>query len=209
MRANWTDADTFFLHHLYDLQIKSMVNYIYYGERLKKMLFVSFWMEVIIASTASGSGLASLQLPDYVWRTLLAVAAVAAIIRPIYAPGKKIEIFSKQKHGYTTNYFAVKKLAFAISQCEAITAETRQRYGVIMDRHAQLSFDDEPTPRQREMQKAMKDANGNLPPQALWWPRQLLQPTSLEGAANIRSAAVTDIGSPQSLRLPEPQRRTG
>ena len=55
---------------------------------------------------------------------LALMAAVIAVVRPIYARGKKIEGFTRQQQGYHANFFALKKLASAIRQEEALTLIT-------------------------------------------------------------------------------------
>lgn len=91
MAETWTDANIDLLRHIYELQSKSLTNAYYYGRRLYVMQTIAFWMEVAIAATASGSGLASLATiaSGYIWKTLILIAAAIAIVRPIYAPGKK------------------------------------------------------------------------------------------------------------------------
>src|SRR5215472_8676930 len=122
------------------------MNSLYYSERLRYLQQVSLVMEFIIAATASGSGIAALasqtssnHIIQYLWKFLLLVAALVSIIRPLYAPGKKIETMTRQQHGYTANYFALKKLAHDIRQGGKISDEVRRRFDTIFDRHVQLA----------------------------------------------------------------------
>src|SRR6266853_5647480 len=91
----WTDADLGALKAIYELMCTSRMNSLYCERRLREIQRISFWMEVLIAATASGSGLASLNtfstaIGHSIWQALALIAAAVAIIRPIYAPGKKI-----------------------------------------------------------------------------------------------------------------------
>jgi hypothetical protein len=172
MAETWTDANIDLLRHIYELQSKSLTNAYYYGRRLHVMQTIAFWMEVAIAATASGSGLASLaSIASGVWQTLILIAAAVAIVRPIYAPGKKIEHLSRLVQGYSTNYFALGKLSFAISQAGLVNDETRRRYDLIFDRHVQLSSDDEPTWNERLLAKAEERTKTVLPESLFWWPK--------------------------------------
>jgi hypothetical protein len=172
---NWTDADTALLQGVYILQCKSRMNAIYYERRLGRLQKHSFWMEVAIALAASGSGVgAALQTnkpwgPE-IWQALALVAAFVAIIRPIYAPGKKIEIFTRQHQGYHANFFALDKLAFGIRQAGQVTDEHRRRYDTFYDRHVQLSTEDEQTPHDRCLTYARRRTEQELPSNKFWWP---------------------------------------
>lgn len=148
-------------------------------------------MEATIAATASGSGIASLLVKSegyvgiigqYAWPIIALIAAISAIVRPIYAPGKKIEAFTRQHQGYLANYFALKKLAFAIRQDAKITDEHRRRYETIFDRHVQLSTDakaseDEAAPKDRYRAEAEARTRKELPPDSFWWPPRAASPT--------------------------------
>jgi hypothetical protein len=197
MTASWTDADYGLLNEVYQFQCISRMNEIYYGRRLKEVQRLSFAMELVIAGTASGSGLASLSAASVwgqsIWQLLLYVAAAVAIVRPIYAPGKKIELLTRQQHGYLSNYFALKKLAFAIRQNNGISNEIRRRFDTIFDRHVQISADDE-TPSRRHLKQARLQAEIDLPSSGFWWPKPKTEtevssvPESAETERNVSRA---------------------
>lgn len=84
---------------------------------------------------------------------------------------KKIEHLSRLVQGYSTNYFALGKLSFAISQAGLVNDETRRRYDLIFDRHVQLSADDEPTWNERLLAKAEERTKTVLPESLFWWPK--------------------------------------
>jgi hypothetical protein len=183
-KPTWSHASLDVLDNVYQLQCLSRMNAIYYGLRLSRVQTISFWMEVTIAATASGSGLASIVansadfigiLGQAIWPLVAIVAALFAIVRPIYAPGRKIEAFTRQHQGYQANYFALKKLAFAIRQENTITSEHRRRYDTCFDRHVQLSTDgksseDEVAPNDRFRKEAEARTRAELPSDRFWWP---------------------------------------
>jgi len=176
MVSNWVDADVALLNGVYTLQCKSRMNAIYYERRLGQLQRHSFWMEIAIALAASGSGVGSLLQNNKlwgpeIWQTLALVAAVVAIIRPIYAPGKKIETFTRQQQGYLANFFNLEKLAFGIRQEGHVTGEHRRRYDTCYDRYVQLSTEDEPAPHQQCLVYAQRRTEQELPPAHFWWPQ--------------------------------------
>jgi hypothetical protein len=171
----WTDADQALLGDVYKLQCTSRMNVIYYEMRLGRLQFYSFWMEVVIAATASGSGLAAFAKGatgwvEQLWQALALVAAVVAVIRPIYAPGKTIEAFTRQLHGYRANSFGLEKLAAAIRQEASVTKYHRQRYDTFFDHYAQLSADDEVSPKEKLRVRAFDRVKQELPDDLFWRP---------------------------------------
>jgi hypothetical protein len=179
MSSGWKGADVALLSNVYDLQCVSRMNALYYERRLSQLQNHSFWMEVVTAATASGSGLAALTLfatipGRWAWQALALVAAVVAVVRPIYAPGKKIEAFTRQHQGYHGNFFALKKLAFEIRQDGSVTPDHRKRYDTLFDRHVQLSTEDEVTPDRKFLEEARRLAEKELPPGGFWWPDSAL-----------------------------------
>lgn len=176
MPCNWVDADVALLKGVYTLQCKSRMNTIYYERRLGQLQRHSFWMEIAIALAASGSSVGALLQANKswgpeIWQALALVAAVVAIIRPIYAPGKKIETFTRQQQGYHANFFNLEKLAFRIRQEGHVTDEHRRRYDSLYDRYVQLSTEDEPAPYERCLAYAQRRTEQELPPAQFWWPQ--------------------------------------
>jgi hypothetical protein len=177
----WTQADVGLFEEIYQLTCTSRLNALYYSERLRSLQRISLWMEFTIAATASGSGIAALAtdagtMGSIAWKVVLLIAAVVAVIRPIYAPGKKIEQLTRQEQGYTTNYFALKKLAHTARQTEQITDDSRKSFDTIFDRHVQLSGDDEFAPDGRLLERCRTKTLEELPRHRYWWPFTSLMP---------------------------------
>ena len=179
----WSDADESLLDEIYKLEKLSRMNSIYYELRLSRVKKISFWMEVSIATTASGSGLASLLahgqgyvgwMGQYIWPVIAIIAATAAIIRPIYGPGRMIEAYVRQHQGYQGNYFSLRKLALEVRQEGKISEGHRRAYFSHYERHVQLSeaklAEDEAAPSDKVRNEAMRRADEELPREKFWWP---------------------------------------
>ena len=192
----WSDADTGLLVALYETLCTSRLSAIYYELKLRRVRVIALWMEIAIAVTASGSGIASLVTGDKgllgeyarpVWPLIALVAAACAIVRPIYSPSSKIEALTRQHQGYATNYFSLKKLALAIRQEGAVNPEHRRRFDTFFDRHVQLSTDakseDESAPNSRLRQIARQRTDKELPPDVFWWPPSVRQQMKAEKQA--------------------------
>jgi hypothetical protein len=207
----WTDADVALLGDTYDLECTSRMNVLYYEKRLGRLQLISFWMEVVIAATASGSGLAAVTLiksepGQWLWQGLALLAAAVAVIRPIYAPGKKIEAVTRQLQGYHANFFALKKLAAAIRQEASVTNDHRRRYDTFFDRHVQLSAEDELTPNQKCLAEARKRAGKELPVDNFWWPQygpgDVARPQQPPETTDVRTGEVVTLPSQSPAATP-------
>lgn len=184
----WPDADLGLLREIYELQCTSRMNAIYYGARLGALQKEAFFMEVVTAVTASGSGVAALTLwnqgaGQVLWQGLALTAAVVAVIKPLRAPGKRIEVFTRQQQGYQANYFALKKLGFLIRQAGAVTDDHRKRYDTVYDRHVQLNTEDESTPDEDLRREAQDKVKRELPGSAFWWPTTPPRPALTDARA--------------------------
>jgi hypothetical protein len=189
----WPDADIALLKEIYELQCTSRMNAIYYGARLGALQKEAFFMEVVTAITASGSGVATLTVWDQpgwrnLWVGLAVVAAVVAVVKPLRAPGKRIEVFTRQQQGYQANYFALKKLAFLIRQGGGVTDDHRKRFDTIYDRHVQLNTEDESTPDENLRREAQEGVKKELPPTGFWWPSAPPRPAITDARPTLEPA---------------------
>lgn len=171
----WPDRDIALLQSIYELTCTSRMNAIYYSKRLGALQRESFFMEVTTAITASGSGVAALTLwnqgaGQVIWQGLALTAAVVAVVKPLRAPGKRIEVFTRQQQGYHANFFALKKLAFSIRQAGAVSDDHRKAYDTVYDRHVQLNTEDEATPDDDLRREAQEAVRREFPDRAWWWP---------------------------------------
>lgn len=204
MATRWSDADLALLGSVYDLQCTSRMSAIYYEMRLARLMSIAFWMEVLTAATASGSGLLAVLNESGgwgrgAWQALALCAALVAIIKPIYAPGKKIEVFTRQQQGYHANFYSLKKLAFSMRQEGVVTDAHRRHYDTVFDRHVQLSTEDENVPDQRLVKIARDRTAAELPPASFWFPEPAAGDAELP-APEIELAEQTEAAGPGAPR---------
>lgn len=173
--ASFSPAGRALLEEIYSLQREVRMSAIYYEARLSRVQRAAMALEVSVALTASGSGLTGLAFwsSDWgqpVWAAITIAATVAAIVKPIYASGAKIELFTRQHQGYLENFFALKKLGFAIRQDEAVSADHRKLFDTIFDRHVQITSEDENNPDRKLLHEAQRLCEEELPSDIFWRP---------------------------------------
>lgn len=166
--------DRVFLEAVFLLQCTSKMNAYYYEARLAAAQRASTIMEFVLAAAASGGAFAGLvwwtttEWGKWTWAALTGLSAVMAVVKPIYAPGRRIELFTRQHQSYYNNFFALQKLVFMLKQSEEITDEHRKRYDTIYDRHVQLAADDEAVPSSQAQRRAEQRAKDAMPPDDFW-----------------------------------------
>ena len=164
-----------FLNELCDLQCTSRMNTIYYERRLAQIRRYPFWMDVVVALAASGSGLASIIVVGYpigvtLLRFLAVAAAIVAVVRPIYRPEAKMESFLRQAEFYTSNFFDLKALSSQVKQSGKVRQSHRQTFAVLSERHKDASKRDERPSKRSLLHKAMEEVREEMPAGEFWWP---------------------------------------
>jgi hypothetical protein len=197
----WSDADIALLGDIYDLQCTSRMNAIYYGHRLGQLQREAFVLELFTAITATGSGVGAIAFwnsgfGSTLWQVLALLAALAAIIKPLRAPARRIEVFSRQQQAYHANFFALKKLARDLRQAGAVRPELREQFDACYDRHVQLSLEDEQTPDDLLRDVAQRAVARELPRDRFWWPVRAM-PAAGPGEAIALPSPSNDPGTAQ------------
>lgn len=206
MPTPWTDADRTLLREIYKLQRTAHMNELYYAKRLGQVQRWATLLEIATAITASGSGVAALTIwqgdaGKALWQLLAVVAAVAAVLKVVLAPSKRVELLTRQLQGYRANYFALKKLGFDISQHGAVTDDIRKRHATFYDRHVQLGSEDEQTPDRVLLEAAQDECDTALPASSFWWPADGTEPVFTPAPGARPGTALVPVAAPAPPRL--------
>lgn len=124
---------------VYDLYRTARLNVKYYSGRLSALQRVNFWVEFILAATASTSAIAAFTLWEtkygaLAWRTLGALSAVLAIMKPLLKLTEKIRKLEEVITGYRVLEHDLKKLEVSIRQKRAYDKELYDRFVAALDR---------------------------------------------------------------------------
>lgn len=171
----WTDADRIFLNRVYqDLRVARLMA-LYYEDRLKFYRRADSIFEVSIAIGATSSGVAgwalwSTESGKFLWGIISAAASIAAILKPIYASAKKIELATRQHSGWHALYFSYDKITFRLSQEQKLSPAIRLRYDELLERKTRLGAEDEKNIDHRLLVKIQERVELELPEGAFWIP---------------------------------------
>jgi hypothetical protein len=144
--SGFYDEDVVLIHRLWDDLRTAKMNVCYYGARLASANNWNLAFELSLAIGATGSGAAGWAIwkePSYawIWAIIAGAASLISIIKPILAPGKKIEISTRQHQSCHTLYFGLEKLIFQIQQDRHVSEDVRKRFDTTFDRRTQTSLD--------------------------------------------------------------------
>jgi hypothetical protein len=177
MTRAWPKGDVALLGEIYVLRLSARMNVVYYKEETVRIQTWSACLSLATALMAGGTGIgtffnnsvSSLLFLDAL-KITATLAAVAAIIRPIYAPMKRIERATRQVRGYQTNFNALRSLLISIETHGSMTQEHKKKFSTILERHNQLEIGDDCCVNYKRLVKAEKIAMSEFPKVMEWWP---------------------------------------
>jgi hypothetical protein len=173
----WPAQHILLLKRIYELRLTLRVNAIYYERRLRRVQMWSFWLSILIALTVSGSGIGTIlhmnDTPPWLHSTFtgtMIIATIASIVRPIYAPAKRVERFTRQWRAYESNFNAIDKLLINIQTKGNVQDQHIRRFDSIFDRYVATESNDDCLTSRYAMKKAQAFAMQESPNDKLWWP---------------------------------------
>lgn len=161
---------------VYDLYRTTRLNVKYFSARLSRLQRINFWMEFILAATASSSAIAAFALwqtsiGGKVWQALGALAAVLAIMKPLLNLTEKIRKIEEVITGYRVLEYDLKKIAVAVSQRKAYDKELSDKFSNSLDRMAELAIKyNESSEDKKLKKKCQEEVMKELPPEHFYIP---------------------------------------
>jgi hypothetical protein len=124
---------------IYDEWRTARLNCKYYSAKLAALERSNFWLELVIAATASGSAIAALafwQTRDgrVAWTWLTVLSAIFAVAKPLLKLTERIQKLDHLTVAYSLLDHDYKKLGVAIRQDGMLTANHQQQLRTLMDR---------------------------------------------------------------------------
>jgi hypothetical protein len=169
-----SDADKALFERAYDLLRLARMNSAYYERRLKAAIDFHLFFEITIAIGTAGSIAAWAiwkgGIGEPIWILISCLATLLAVIKPIVAPAKRIELCTRQHQGWLSLYYGIDKLTMMVRQDGGLTRDTRRRFDTLYDRSVQLHQEDEKCPSERLIKKCYEVAVQLHPPETLWMP---------------------------------------
>jgi len=171
----FTELDRAFVLQLWDDARTARLSDLYYGNRIRTLSRISFWSEILIAATATGSGIAGLavwqhDIGQWLWAIIAAAAALLAIAKPLMNLDRQLTACTKQQQVYRSILSSLKYLAFDIEQATEIKTEHRDRYRRNREMLMKAENDDENAPSASLVSRLYDKVNQEMPAASLWVP---------------------------------------
>jgi hypothetical protein len=136
------------LHHpvwdVYDQFRTARLNAKYFSCRVASLKTLNFWIEVVLAATATGSALAGLafwstEFGKPVWQGLLVISAIIALVKPPLKLTDRIQLLQEWAADFKGVEYELKKIEIGIRQQGDFTSALKNRFFTTMDRYAELA----------------------------------------------------------------------
>lgn len=151
----------------------SLLNVKYYGYKLKWATRFNLFAEITIAVTSAGgvSGWAiwSTKGGASIWATVVGLAALLAVLKPILPLSRNISTYSKLHAGHTSNFLALKDVAESMAIEKRFTREMSREFDHTRKRHREMAAHDEPAPSTKLLERFQAEVNSQIPVDSLWW----------------------------------------
>jgi hypothetical protein len=115
----------------------------YYGAKLSQLERVNFWIELLLAGTASGSAIAAFTFwqtagGEDAWTILTGISALIAVAKPLLKLTDRIQQLDQISTSYALLDHDYKKLAHEIQQQDVFDVILQQKHRALLDRSDEL-----------------------------------------------------------------------
>jgi hypothetical protein len=160
---------------VYDHRNTLYLTALYYGRQLRKYQRINHVFDFVV-TVGTSSALGGLKLWsatavwENAWQIVLAISAVAAILRATLHLGGARERYAKLHALSWQLFYDNKELAEEIAAQARFTDEMRKIYLSILERARGITKDDDPYPSKRARLKLQKEVKRRFPPEDDWVP---------------------------------------
>jgi hypothetical protein len=163
------------VYMIYDTTKTALLNKLYYGHRLNQYRRYNFWMEMLIAVGATGSGIAGFAVwqttyGQSAWAVLSALSIISATLKPSLKFTEKVESYAKLYGEYTGAYIKMSVHLQDIQLERAVTDERLKAFGDLRVQAAELEPLGDPVRNVGLIQRLEGEVNKVIPIERLWVP---------------------------------------
>lgn len=124
---------------VHDMRRTARLSVKYYCVRLVHLERKNFWMEVMLAITASGSAIAGLafwntELGVVAWQVLIVLSALLAVAKPLMKITDQIQRLESVVTGYRIVEHDLQKIEVAARQRKAYDEDLQNRFAAVLER---------------------------------------------------------------------------
>ena len=170
---------------VYDTHRSVRLSYKYYCAKLHRAQRANFWIEFVLAATASTSAIAALSTiwetdtGRKVWLAFSVIAAVLAVAKPLLNLNKEMRRLSRKISTYRSLDFDFRELARAIKKAGSYNPRLEARFEALVKKVKKLDVSDPTASVDKKLvTSCMNEVNREMPPDGLFVPPMRMSPGS-------------------------------
>ena len=162
---------------VYDAMRDACLSRAYYEDRLEWWKRVNLAIEIVLALTASASGIASWAVWQTgtgikAWAAISGATAALAVVKPFLAADRRIANYAALTSEYAALFHSFKSLATQIKMSHAITKEMKAAFFKSEKEFARLAQKDATQPNSRVVARLQDVVNRQIPAASLLLPAE-------------------------------------
>lgn len=164
---------------VYDLRRTARLNVKYYGFKLNRLRKINFWMEFLLALTASSAVVAfnfwKSHVGSVAWQVLSVLSALLAVAKPLLKYTEKIRGLEEVLTGFRILDHDLKVLGVSIKQKQKYDNELKERFLSAFERMKTLISKEVYEDREDKalIRKLQGEVNKELPPEDFFIPNSI------------------------------------
>lgn len=162
---------------IYDLYRDARLSVLYYSEKLNWYKGLNSFIEIVLAITTSSSAVAALwfwntSLGQEIWKYVLVVSAILAIIKPVIKLTEKVQQYEELLTGYRSLENDLKIIVIQINQSQKYGTPHRTKLMEALLRQGELQKKNpEAKPEKKLQDKCRLQIAKELPPEHFFIPK--------------------------------------
>jgi hypothetical protein len=162
------------LKQIYDLYRTTLLNQLYYSDRLASFQSRNKIVEIAqalgMSSTIGAWGIFRDGPGKYAWVVIAGIATVISVIKPFLQWSKEIERYGQLSLGHTALYLDIKRLVERIAVDQGIRNTTSKEIDGAISRYRELALKDDPKPIVKKVKTFEDRVNQQIRIKNLWKP---------------------------------------
>ena len=160
------------LIQIYDLYRTALLNVYYYGQHAKSLGRRSLILQVVAAIGSSATLIGILAKAPTILLIVTAAVAISSAVSPVLGYADKIAKFERLHFAYNQVFYTLRRLVGEIRSHEEFNDKHRAVAQMLFQQHSALGPLDETDPDAKLIETMQARVNQEIPPEALWLPRE-------------------------------------
>jgi hypothetical protein len=167
---------------VYDQFRTARLNAKYFSCRAASLERWNFWLELVLAATATGSAIAGFtfwqtRLGQPIWQSLMVAAALGALVKPLLRLTERVKTAQEAAGAYRGVEYDLRRIEVAIKQSRTYDRPLQERFANVLERMSEVATKDHGHLRvnKRLLTKCQAEVENELPSTHFFIPKRIEQ----------------------------------